>query len=197
MEGPSEPVTTETTNAASPNLWRRIRSWPWRVIIPWFLFVVTATAAVVFALAWIDTANEEDRVKEVERTTQRFVIALTNFSADSIESDVQEIRSFAAGDFEDEVDTFFGPDAIDAITQAEASTEGEIEAIFVQDIDEDAASVFAVVRETVTNSVLTEPQTDILRLEIGLTETDDGWKVNRVEVFQAPGSTGPAPPGLP
>lgn len=195
MEERDEPVTNETSETRSPGLWRRIRSWPWRVIVPWFLFALAAAAAVVFALAWLSGVEEDDRIEEVERASQRFVTALTNFSAETIEADVQEIRSFAVGDFEEEVDTFFGPDAIDAITQAEATSEGEIEAIFVQDIDEDAASVFVVVSETVTNSVLEEPQTDVLRLEIGLVQTEDTWKVDRVEVFQAPGSTGV--PGLP
>lgn len=195
MEGRDEPVTNERSETRSPGLWRRIRSWPWRVILPWFLFTLAAAAALVFALAWLSGVNENDRIEDVERATQRFVTALTNFSADTIEADVQEIRSFAVGNFEQEVDTFFGPDAIDAITQAEATSEGEIQAIFVQDIDEDAASVFVVVSETVTNSLLEEPQTDVLRLEVGLVRTEGDWKVDRVDVFQAPGSAGV--PGLP
>lgn len=172
------------------------RVWPWKLIVPWTLFFLASAAAVVFGILWFGQENDRDRISEVERATQRFVTALTNFSAETIEEDVEEIRSFAVGDFAGEVETFFGPEAVEAIQQAEASSEGQIEAIFVQDMDEDFASTFVVVRETVTNSVLEEPQTDVLRLEVGLTETSDGWKVNNVDVFQAPGSAGVAP-GLP
>ena len=75
------------------------------------------------------------------------------------------------------------------IKEADATSSGEIEEIFVQSLDEDEASVFAVVTETITNATTTEPRTDTLRLEVGLIETGSGWKVQSVEVFQSPGQT--------
>jgi Mce-associated membrane protein len=141
---------------------------------------------------WQEGETREGERAEVEAAAEGFVTALTNFSADTIEADATEIKSFAVGDFAEEVETFFGAEAIAAIKEAQAESTGEIESIFIQDISEDQASVFGVVSETVTNSTLTDPRSDVLRLEIGMIRTAAEWKVNRVDVFQAPG-TGLAP----
>ena len=167
---------------------RAIKSLPWRFIVPWTLFAAAAAAAMVFGLLWFQDVREEDDLQEARAAAQAFVLALTNFSADTIDEDVQEIRSFAVGAFAEQVDTFFGPEAVDAIRAAEASSAGEIEGLFVQDLDDGQASVFAVVNETITNTVLDEPTTDILRLEMGLTKSNGAWKIERVEIFQAPGA---------
>lgn len=166
----------------------RIKGLPWRVIIPWTLFVLATTAAVTFGLLWQQGDAPDAERAEVEKAARGFVTALTNFSADTIELDATEIRSFAVGDFAEEAETFFGEEAIAAIKDAQAESIGKIESLFIQDISEDQASVFGVVSETVTNATLTDPRSDILRLEVGMIKTASGWKVNRVDVFQAPGA---------
>jgi Mce-associated membrane protein len=170
-------------------LLRRIRALPWRFIVPWTLFVLAAAAAVTFLILWQEAETEGSEQDEVVAVATDFINALTNFSADTIDEDAEEIRSYAVGDFEEEVDTFFGDRAIAAIKEADATSSGEIEEIFIQSLDEDEASVFAVVTETITNAATTEPRTDTLRLEVGLIETGSGWKVQSVEVFQSPGET--------
>jgi Mce-associated membrane protein len=170
-------------------LLRRIRALPWRFILPWTLFVIAAGAAVTFVILWQEAETQTTEHDEVVETASDFVIALTNFSADTIDEDAELIKSFAVGDFEDEVNTFFGPRAVEAIKQADATSTGEIEEIFIQSLDDDEASVFGVVRETITNAASSEPRTDTLRLELGMILTGSGWKVDRVEVFQSPGDS--------
>ncbi|HEU4480376.1 MAG TPA: hypothetical protein VFS18_00700 [Actinomycetota bacterium] len=167
---------------------QRLKKLSWRVIVPWTLFVLTAAAAVTFFVLWQEKLSEEEARDEVTEVARSFISALTNFSADTIETDATEIRSYAVGDFEEEAETFFGGRAIEAIQEAEASSTGEIRSLFVQSLDDDEASIFGVVEETVENSSLPEAQTDTLRLEVGLIETSSGWKVNRVDVFQSPGA---------
>ena len=157
--------------------------------MPWTLFVLALGAAVTFLILWQEAETEGSEQDEVVAVATDFINALTNFSADTIDEDAEEIRSYAVGDFEEEVDTFFGDRAIAAIKEADATSSGEIEEIFIQSLDEDEASVFAVVTETITNAATTEPRTDTLRLEVGLIETGSGWKVQSVEVFQSPGQT--------
>lgn len=173
----------------------RIRTLPWRALIPWILFVLALVAAATLAFLWQQTATRERQRDEVREVARDFVLALTNFSSETIEQDAERIRSFAVGDFQREAETFFGDEAIEAIQEAEAGSSGEIEELFVQALDDDQASVFAVVSETVTNRSLAEPRTDTLRVEVGMIRTPSGWRVNRVDVFQAPGTT--TLPGLP
>ena len=174
----------------------RLKRLPWRVIVPWTLFVMAVAAAVTFGLLWNDFRLEDERRAEVEAEATEFVHALTNFSAETIDVDAARIKSFAVGDFAEEVEAFFGEDAAAAIKQAEAESSGEIESLFIQSLNDEEASVFGVVSATITNSVATDPQTDLLRLEVGMIQTTDGWKVNRVEIFEAPGA-GPPVPSVP
>ena len=167
--------------------WLR-RAWTWaRRRLAWILLAIVTVVAVVFAVLWWGYQSEERSRDEIESVAHDFIDALTNFSADTIEDDVEEIQSYAVGGFADEVDRFFGEEAVAAIQEADATSEGEIEGLFVQTIGDSSASVFALVSETVTNASLEESQTDTLRLEVELIETTSGWKVENVEVLQAPG----------
>jgi hypothetical protein len=157
--------------------------------VPWTLFVLAAGAAITFVILWQEAEAQGGEEEDVLATSEDFITALTNFSADTIDEDAERIKAFAVGDFEEEVETFFGPRAVEAIKEADATSSGEIEEIFIQSIEEDEASVFAVVSETITNASTAEPRTDTLRLEVGLIETGSGWKVDQVEVFQSPGQT--------
>jgi hypothetical protein len=125
--------------------------------------------------------------QELRGRARSFVLALTNFSSESIESDVDEIRSYATGRFAEEVDTLFSAQTIDAIRRAKASSRSEVRELFVQSVGAESASVFAVVSEEVTNEGLQEPQGGVIRLEVDLLKTDSGWKVEGVQLFQSPG----------
>jgi hypothetical protein len=156
--------------------------------LPWILLVIAMGIAATFAYLWWQHESEARTKEEVEEVSTEFLNALTDFSADTIEQDVEEIKSYAVGNFADEVDTFFGPDGIELIKEAEATSEGDVQAVYVQSLGEGTASVFALVNETITNVDVSDPATDKLRVEIELIETkDDGWKVQAVQVLQAPG----------
>jgi hypothetical protein len=157
-----------------------------KTALPWGLFVIATVAAVVFAYLWQDADAEERAENEMRARAQRFVVALTNFSSDSIEKDVREIRSFATGTFAEEVDELFSTEVIQRIKDARATSEAEVRKIFVQSLNDESASVFAVVTERVTNRIQEEPRTGIVRMEIDLIKTDSGWKVEEVELFQSP-----------
>lgn len=164
------------------------RAWSWvRRWLPWLLLILALIVAGVFAYLWWGYRSEENDRREIEEVATRFTNALTDFSAATIERDVEEIKEFAVGTFSDEVETFFGQETIDAVKEADATSQGDIDGLYVQSIGESSASVFALVSETVTNASLTEPQTDTLRIEIDLIETTEGWKVESVQILQAPG----------
>lgn len=164
------------------------RAWPWvRRWLPWLVVGIALAVAAVFAYLWWEYRSEENTRREIEEVATDFTRALTDFSAETIEEDVREIKSFAVGSFSDEVDTFFGDETVAAVKEADATSDGEIEGLYVQHIGETSASVFVLVSETVSNAAVTEPQTDTLRIEVDLIETTGGWKVENVQILQAPG----------
>jgi Mce-associated membrane protein len=194
--GPPETPTIDPNVPVRRGWYRRAGGWLLHHL-PWILFALALIAAAVFAFLWQLEANEDRERAQLEADARRFVTALTNFSSENILEDVEEIKSFAApgSPFEEEADVFFGEQAIEAIEQAEAQSSGEIESLFVQSFEDDQASVFAVVNETVSNADLAEPRTDILRMNVELVKDEDQWKVSNVDVLQSPGSTLVPTPG--
>ena len=163
--------------------------------LPWGIAALALAAAAVFAVLWQQGEAREQQREDVRAAGERFVTALTTFSHETIVEDADRIRSFAVGRFEEEAGVFFGARAIEAIQDAEATSRGNIEALFVESIADDEASIFAVVSESITNSQATEPQTEIVRLHVEMVNVDDTWKVEMVEILQSPGSQ-PVLPGV-
>ncbi len=167
------------------------RSRPWRSrYFPWVIAGVAIGLAILFFFLWRGEAGEEGRRDEVAVAATQFLTALTNFSGETIEQDVAEIEAFAVGDFAEQVRTFFNPRAKEALARARARSVGRVQRVYVQSVGDDSASVFGVVNETVTNRAQRTPRQEVLRIEIDMIETTDGWKVNRVNILQSPGAGG-------
>jgi hypothetical protein len=154
--------------------------------LPWTLFALAAVAAGAFAYLWRVAAAPGAQRAAVEGATRRFVRALTNFSSQTIDADVEEIRSFATGSFAEEVDTLFSPETIAAVKEAGASSRGEVRSIYVERLDEGEARVFVVVDETRSNDLSPAPVTDTVRMAIRLVLEDGTWKVAHLRLFQTP-----------
>jgi len=99
---------------------------------------------------------------------------------------VAEIRTFATGEFADEVRETFSDERIEAIRDSQAESVGEVRSVLVQELEGATASVFGVVDEEITNESTAVPRQETLRIEVGLIRTTEGWKVATVEVLQSP-----------
>ena len=152
---------------------------------PWFLAAVFLGTTLTnwLILRGKDSGNQV----QVENTTRDFLRALTNFGANTIDNDVQQIRSFAVGDFANEVQSTFSKARIQQVKTNKVQSVGKVQSVFVEKLEGETASVFAVVQETVDNNTIQSPRTDVLRIEVQLIDTHSGWKVNRVDILQSPG----------
>jgi len=154
--------------------------------LPWALLAVAIAAMLLFAFLWQGAQGHERRRAEVAAAASSFLLALTNFSGATIESDVAEIRRYAVGDFADQVEMFFDPEAVAALREAQARSVGRVRSLFVQSLSGGSATVFGVVDEAVSNTGQPAPRTELIRIDIEMIETTDGWKVNRVNILQSP-----------
>jgi hypothetical protein len=157
--------------------------------LPWALFAIALAAVVLFAVLWQGAQASERRRAEVASTASSFLLALTNFSGATIQTDVAEIRRYAVGDFAHQVETFFDPQAVAALQQAQARSVGRIRSVFVESLSGGSATVFGVVDEAVSNAAQPAARTELIRIDIEMIETTQGWKVNRVDILQSPGQT--------
>ena len=93
------------------------------------------------------------------------------------------------GDFASQAEQTFSPARIAQIKSAKVQSAGDVRSVFTEDISGSEATVFGVVDETVSNVSSPTPRADVLRVELGLIQTTDGWKVNSVNILQSPGAT--------
>ncbi|MGH2828007.1 MAG: hypothetical protein ACRDKF_13670 [Actinomycetota bacterium] len=161
-------------------------------LLPWILFGLAAVAAVTFGMLWQQEWSKANEQDELRAQATEFINDLTSISAETAEADAEEIKAWAVGDFAEEAEVFYGDKAIDAVKESDASTEGAIESLYVQSLEDGEASVFAVVDYTVTNAGTAEPKTDTIRMDIEMIESEAGWKVNSVRVLESPGSALPS-----
>jgi hypothetical protein len=184
LESPPAKGENGRVRASFPSLLAR----PFRTrSLPWALLAVAVAAAVLFAVLWQGAQGQERKRAEVASAASSFLTALTNFSGATIESDIAEIRSYAVGDFADQVQTFFDPRAVATLRQAQAKSVGRIRSLFVQSLSGGSATVFGVVDEAVSNAAQPAPRTELIRIDVEMIETTEGWKVNRVNILQSPG----------
>jgi hypothetical protein len=157
-----------------------------KAVLPWGLFALAVIAAVTFALLWQRGRTTDSRAADVRFTSTRFLQALTNFHGDTIDTDVADIRSFAVGDFADQIGTFFNSGTVDALRRAHVVSTGTIQSVFVESVNGASASVFGVVNESVGSANAPASQAEVVRIHLQLIDTANGWKVSRVDILQSP-----------
>jgi Mce-associated membrane protein len=162
-----------------------------RRYLPWFLLVLALIAAATFGILWQQERSKGNEESELRARATEFINDLTSISADTAQADADAIKEWAVGDFADEAEVFYGQKAIDAVVDAEATTEGEIQELYVQSLSEGEGTVFAVIDYTVTNAGTDEPKTDTVRMTIEMIDSDAGWKVNSVRLLESPGGSLP------
>lgn len=167
---------------------RRIARSP---LVAWGVAVVAVAIAITFAVLWRTERAEDQRRAEVARTARELLVALTNFESETIETDVGEIRSYAVGDFASEVVETFDAERLEALREGGVRSIGEVRSVFVQELEDSTATVFGVVDETTTNERTTVPRRDVLRVELELIETAEGWRVSGVQILRTPEETTP------
>lgn len=162
----------------------------WKIVA-----VLGVLGTIGFAIAWRTTqadAVTEDglspKVVEMRTAARDFAIALTNFDAATIDADFDRIVDAATGEFAEEADRFYDEQIRSDLRDAQASSQSEVRSLYVQEFAGDRGTVFAVVDQTVVNNLSPRPVTDTLRVELGMARVDGRWKVQTVEVLDAPAS---------
>lgn len=154
--------------------------------------VLGIVGTVGFGHAWAVQRTTLDREAVVRTTAQDFLLALTNFTSKNVDTQFNEVQSFATGSFESQSNQFFGSSIRQQLEAALASSRGQIRNLYVQSAAASTASVYAVVDQTYVNDKMRSPAADVLRVVVNLTDTAAGWKISAVTVLNNPSSS-PAP----
>lgn len=110
-------------------------------------------------------------------------LRVTTFSGDSIDEWVADTQSLATGTYAEEVATLFDVEIRQGLADNQVQSVGQVTSTFVQDVEDDRATVFAVVRQTFTSLNQPQPISDELRMEIALERVDGEWLTSEVAVL--------------
>lgn len=176
---------------------------------PWLPWVIAALflAFAVFAMLERsqaiqqreDAAAELAQLREVEKeraevSAQANTVALrlTTFEGENIEEWYSQIRATATGDFAEQLADVFNQATRDTLREIGVVSRGEMQDLFVQDVDGDQAKAFALVKQTYVNSQTRDPVEDHQRIDMTLERVDGKWLASEVVVLGPNGVIAPS-----
>lgn len=176
---------------------------------PWLPWVIAALflAFGVFALLERnqavqqreDAAAELAQLREAEKEraevraqASTVALRLTTFEGENIEEWYAEIRATATGEFEKQLGDVFNQSTRDTLREIGVVSVGEMQNLFVQDVDGDQAKAFALVKQTYVNSSTPDPVEDHQRIDMTLERVDGKWLASEVVVLGPNGVIAPS-----
>ncbi|MBO4239426.1 hypothetical protein [Pseudonocardia alni] len=145
------------------------------------LLVVALVAAVLSVLAWRGTAATVADRDEATAVASRVVRDFIGIDADNAKGNVDSMLAVATDPFRTELGRFsevFGA----ILAQGKVRAEGGIDAVGIEHIDADTATVLVSASTTVRNTEVPDGAPRDFRLLLGLRHEDGAWKVSTVEV---------------
>ena len=166
--------------------------------LAWGVALLALVIAAFAGTQWADLYARDQAREEVRGAATELALGLTTFEGENIEDWVAQARAQATGDYAEQLTTLFDQALRDALREQEVVSRGEVDQLFVQDINGDEASVFALVTQTIVNASTTDPVQDELRMDITMRRVEGEWKASDVAVLGPSGLVGtPQTPGTP
>jgi hypothetical protein len=146
--------------------------------------MLAVAAVVVGVLLVLQGPTDAERSEDAIDLSREFTVALASHDFKDLDASFDAVRQLSTGSFLDEFDrTFASPQLRAALEEAESRSEATIiTGPLLADFEDDRARTFTVVRQRVATAEEPEPVERAVRIELLLVETDDGWRVDAVEV---------------
>lgn len=163
-----------------------VRSLRRRLAVVAVVAVLGLIGTVGFGVAWASSSSSSGSQAQVTASARAFLVALTNFTAKTVDADFGRLQAMATGPFATQAQKFFNSSIRQQLETALAQSNGQIRDLYVQSIKGNQATVYAVVDQLYVNNKVSAPQSDVLRLVVNLTDTSSGWKIADVSVLEGP-----------
>lgn len=153
------------------------------------LFVTTVVLAVIAASVYNTLQHERDDRDDVRRAASRFAARLLTFDYRDPDDLQRAVKAMSTARFAREYDRAF-PGLEELITAGETTSEGAVSDVYVGDVDDDSATVIAVV-ETTTDGRAGRRTGDFY-MELDMAKSDGDWKVDGFTNLNFSGAGAPA-----
>lgn len=155
-----------------------------RTVLPWVLVVLALGAALYSTAQWRSLATVERDRGAVTDVAREVLLGMTNWDATrDLAETRQHLRDLGTAAFPQDVDGFLGGPVADSLRAIEATSVGVVEDLFVQSLEGDDATAFAVVRQTLDTTLLVNPSEGFQYARVFLQRVDGAWKVAAVELL--------------
>lgn len=151
--------------------------------VAWAVALLAVLAAVVLGVQWQSLRAEAAAREEARETAEVIAARVTTFEGATIDEFVEQVQAMATGEYASQVTELFDQEFRDALREGEVKSVGEVSRSFVQDLDDDEAEVFLLIRQTSVNAALDEPIEDELRMELTLRQVDGQWLAADIAVL--------------
>lgn len=151
--------------------------------------IASLLLAILLALTLAESVllfrgNNGDRSRtEVLSTATSFLTALTTYTSSTIEAQKARVLSLAAGKFRQQYQDVTSDAFIKTLADTKADQRGQVIRAAVGNVQDDSATVLALIRTTTTNKDLKAPRTEQSVIELSLVHTKNGWKVDNVTII--------------
>ena len=150
--------------------------------------VTSLVLAILLALTLAESVllfrgNNGDRSRtEVLSASTNFLTALTTYNSSSIERQRRQVLSLAAGKFRQQYEQVTSAAFLKTLSDTKADQRGQVIRAAVSSVQDDSASVLALIRTTTTNKDLKAPRIEQSVIELSLVHTKGGWKIDNVTI---------------
>lgn len=153
------------------------------------LFVTTVVLALVAASVYNSLQHERDDRDDVRRAASTFAARLLTFDYRDPEELQRAVKAMSTARFAREYDRAF-PGLEELITAGETTSKGAVSDVYVGDVDDDSATVIAVV-ETTTDG-RGGRRTGDFYMELDMAKAGGDWKVDGFTNLNFSGGGAPA-----
>jgi Mce-associated membrane protein len=163
--------------------------------LAWTIALLSLAVAVFAGMQWADLYAAERERTQVREAARTAATRLTTFEGTDIENWYASALETATGEYGEQLREVFNQETRDQLRQIEAVSRGEVENLFVQEVQGDEARAFALVTQTYANTSTSDPVEDNLRMDITLRRVEEQWLASEVAVLGPSGVI--APTGTP
>ncbi|WP_051406811.1 hypothetical protein [Nocardia sp. CNY236] len=145
------------------------------------VLVCALVSGAVLSVFVTRSVHQRDELRAAYvQTARQAVINLTNVNPDTVEQDLDRMRSMTSGKLRSDFSSVTGPMA-NLLREIGATTTGEVVEAALESADDRSGRVFVAAIQTLTNSEEPEPQTRKHRFVVDVSHEDGNFTVSKVE----------------
>ncbi len=168
-------------------------------VLPWVLLVIAVAFAGVTTAAWQRAEGERSELAAVQSDrdqvvlrAQAFLVELVNWEGRTLDQTISTLESMGTDNLRESAASVLGLNIDQQLRDLNVRSVGQIQDVFIQQLENGRAGVFAIVRQEVESDALEQPTVAFNYFDMRVIRLDGEWLIDEVVLTAPP----PGPPPL-